>query len=365
MNHFELENKFIFNNDLSSRYNHYQMTKNDYFNNNILNLYYKNLGKWEHRNSLVSNLEKKYGESVLFKEIFLIMDQTNRNFNLKMNSDEHDVNLFTDLKFHLSKKLNIDDYFIIFTIYKDNKIFIRLSTLGIIALNGVIECIDETGDWRVYNIPLFSMFEKHYWNIDDIDKNDTSGVNIEITYKKRNLNSSYILPEDIMLSCKAAHVNTWKIIGNNYANTKYKKNINFDEFIMTEKINISEFDNNISEIESVHGLSPLFYIANYHTKEKNDNGVNINYFEINNYKIVNNSSRIVNDEINNIVSCWFFPTNGNGFDLIKKEKVFGYNFAVGDNKIILGFDNIPNGKLLIGYFQFRLLIYKNNNCRII
>lgn len=288
----------------------------------ILNLDYKKIEPWIPRNYPKESIKEYYNLNYLYSKVVQLIPEPNtKNYNI---SKLKGYNIFFNLYLCVSRQVNINDNFILFTINTSTGYKIcQISNKGSNLFNKNI--IYSDNNYLYYHINLFECLEFKFIC--------TNYYSDDIIINVHNNNRF-----DYYLFSEVSYINIPKIS-------------KFSEFYFFEKI--IENPDIQSENSLELNIDSFCYSIYFHCKE----GIEINNIsvDIDNYKISEVSSKIVINNFENIYLIEFFPTNE--YDFIKKNNIYGIFI----DKIKINIDsNYPhinknNICISIGTLNYRIL----------
>ena len=308
------------------------------YNKAIMNLDYRNLGKWSPRDSPEENIKAHYGLNFILPRKFLLASDSKGNVSLRQNSQKNGCNIFYDLNLRFPNSKNLDDYSIYFSLVPEG---LKKPIAGITTVANKIFCtnkrqIKKGETHTIYPIYLFECLEKGYFDINDIKED----IHIIIKYMKNNTSAPNIAEGDIELWCNAIGCDN-------------KHYINYNEYSLADTVFTADIINDKLKLEKgkISNICSLIYITfpdSYKVESMN--------LKLGTYQIKYMSSKVYSDNDENLHIFWLFPDSDT--DLIKNQKVYGFNMSlIPDLEISFKFQGPSPKKTTVGLLGFNIISY--------
>ena len=359
----------------------YQDTFDKEYNEKILYLRYKDLGRWMPRDNITNNIKKRYQNNVSEPRVIQLSNEPDTMmYNLSSICRERDVKVLYELYLKFPEEHNINDHMIFFNLMIGHRTLISITNLGskIFCTSQRNIVRNKKDGWIYYPIYLFECMEKGFLDILDAEGHD---IYLVLDYVKRNGNASDLGLDKIELYCMGMDYDF--DVERNYMeyclierDSFYSRNRN-DEWIkviskhkepsqMPGTYNTGSAGATVSTKEK--WLCPVMYTSFlWDTADVVNAWPSVQRMDIgiDGYTIEYASSRIITDNNNNFHTIWFFPDTDD--DFIKQERVFGINLsAVNAIDISVEFDksiNASQTKACIGILSFNILVWYDGDCK--
>lgn len=306
------------------------------YNKAIMNLDYRNLGKWSPRDAPEENIKTQYGLNFILPRKFLLNSDAKGNISFKKNSQQHRCNVFYDLCLRFPNTKNLDDYIIYFTLVPET---LRKPIAGITTVANKLFCtnkrpIKKGETHTIYPIYLFECLEKGYLDCLDIKED----LYIVIKYMKNNTKAPDISENEIELWCNGIGCDN-------------KHYLNYNEYSMSDSVFTTDIFDNKLKLDKLSGIASAIYITFPDNQEVENMSLNLG-----SHFLSYMSSRTYSDNEENLHVFWLFPDSDS--DLIKNQRVYGFNLSLTPEvEISFEFKDSPPRKATVGVLGFHIISY--------
>lgn len=365
----------------------YQDTFDKDYNDKVLYLRYKDLGRWMPRDNIINNIKKRYQNNINGQRVLQLCNEPESiMYNLSKICKNNNIKIMYELYLKFPEKHNINDHMISFNLMIGHRTLASITNLGskIFCTSQRTIIHNKRDGWIYYPIYLFECMEKGFFDILDAKNHD---VYLILDYHKRNKNVLDLELNQIKLYC----------VGIDYDPNKVNVERNYIEYCLIERnsfysrhkndewIKIVSKNKELSQMPGTYNvdyggaivstkekwLCPVMYTSFLWDERTNTDeawpSVEKMDIDIDGYQIEYTSSRIITDNKNNFHTIWFFPDTDD--DFIKQERVFGINFSVvNEIDIQVKFDKETNAsktKACVGILSFNILVWYDGDCKTV